>query len=141
MRYAPDDRVPSVSLHTSYLSFLPFTSCFVLLLYFVCRSHNLVYVQQPTHRIGNHVVHERVYVCLYGQHFQQGMDQPGKVVNPARGQLSKENIHFPGPSAPYNLVSRDGSCHSASVRSLSILERNLMLALGIPFDCPDDVHM
>ena len=37
------------------------------------------------------------------------MDQPGKVANPARGQLNRENEHFPvSPFAPENLVSRDG---------------------------------
>ena len=32
---------------------------------------------------------------MYGQHFQQSMDQPGMVANPARGQLNRENEHFP----------------------------------------------
>ena len=32
-----------------------------------------------------------MYVCMYGHHIQQSMDQPGKVANPARGQLNKEN--------------------------------------------------
>ena len=36
------------------------------------------------------------------------MDQPGKVANPARGQLSREN-HIPlSPCVPEDLVSRDG---------------------------------
>ena len=37
------------------------------------------------------------------------MDQPGKVANPARGQLYRENEHFPVrvQFAPENLVSRD----------------------------------
>ena len=26
-----------------------------------------------------------------------GLDQPGKVANPARGQLNRENGHFPVP--------------------------------------------
>ena len=34
------------------------------------------------------------------------MDQPGKVANPARGQLNREN-DIP-PCVPENLVSRDG---------------------------------
>ena len=29
-----------------------------------------------------------MYVSMHGQHFQQGMDRPGMVVNPARGQLN-----------------------------------------------------
>ena len=38
------------------------------------------------------------------------MDQPGKVANPARGQLNRENkiINPLYPCVPENLVSRDG---------------------------------
>ena len=37
------------------------------------------------------------------------MDQPGKVANPARGQLNRENEYFPtSPCVPENSVSRDG---------------------------------
>ena len=36
------------------------------------------------------------------------MDQPGKVANPARGQLNRENKIPLSPCAPENLVSRDG---------------------------------
>ena len=36
------------------------------------------------------------------------MDQPGKVANPARGQLNRENNIPPSPCVPENLVSRDG---------------------------------
>ena len=36
------------------------------------------------------------------------VDQSGKVVNPARGQLNKENYFSLSPFAPENLVSRDG---------------------------------
>ena len=32
-----------------------------------------------------------MYVCMYGA------DQPGKVANPARGQLNRENEHSPVP--------------------------------------------
>ena len=35
------------------------------------------------------------YVCMYGHTFSKSMDQPGKVVNPARGQLNRENEYFP----------------------------------------------
>ena len=39
------------------------------------------------------------------------MDQPGKVANPARGQLNRE-ISIPlSPCVPENLVSRDGFSH------------------------------
>ena len=36
------------------------------------------------------------------------MDQPGKVANPARGQLKRENEIPLSPYVPENLVSRDG---------------------------------
>ena len=37
------------------------------------------------------------------------MDQPGKVANPARDQLNRENEYSPAsPYVPENLVSRDG---------------------------------
>ena len=36
------------------------------------------------------------------------MDQPGKVANPARGQLNRENEYSPVAFAPENLVLRDG---------------------------------
>ena len=38
-----------------------------------------------------------MYVCMYGHHIYQSMDQPGKVANPARGQLNRENEHSPVP--------------------------------------------
>ena len=36
------------------------------------------------------------------------MDQPGKVANPARGQLVRENEYFSVPCVPEKLVARDG---------------------------------
>ena len=50
-------------------------------------------------------------VCMYvlSSHlYSKSMDQPGKVANPARGQLNREyNIPL-SPCVPENLVSRDG---------------------------------
>ena len=37
------------------------------------------------------------YLCMYGHTYSKNMDQPGKVANPARGQLNKENDFFPAP--------------------------------------------
>ena len=53
-----------------------------------------------------------MYVCMVII-YSKGKDQPGKVANPARGQLNRENVFFPvifslSPSAPENSVSRDG---------------------------------
>ena len=49
-----------------------------------------------------------MYVCMYGHYIEQSMDQPGKVANPARGQLNRENNIPLYPCVPENLVSRDG---------------------------------
>ena len=50
-----------------------------------------------------------MYVCMYGHTYSKGMDQPGKVANPAHGQLNRENEYFlVRVLAPENLVSRDG---------------------------------
>ena len=32
-----------------------------------------------------------MFVYMYGQHFQQSIEHPGMVANPARGQLNREN--------------------------------------------------
>ena len=34
------------------------------------------------------------YVCIYGHTYSKSMDQSGKVANPARGQLNRENEYF-----------------------------------------------
>ena len=44
---------------------------------------------------------------VYGYTYSRSMDQPGKVANPARGQLNREIISL-SPFALKNLVSRDG---------------------------------
>ena len=31
------------------------------------------------------------HVCVYGHTYRKSMNQPGKVANPARGQLNKRN--------------------------------------------------
>ena len=38
---------------------------------------------------------EPVRLCMYGHTYSKSMDQPGKVVNPARGQLNRGNEYFP----------------------------------------------
>ena len=51
-----------------------------------------------------------VYACMYAMviTYSKSMDQPGKVANPARGQLNRKKMCFPlSPFAPENLVSRD----------------------------------
>ena len=36
-------------------------------------------------------------VCMYGHTYSKSKDQPGKAVNPARGQLNRENEYLPVP--------------------------------------------
>ena len=36
-------------------------------------------------------------VCIYGNTYIKSMDQPDKVVNPARDQLNRENEYCPVP--------------------------------------------
>ena len=46
-------------------------------------------------------------VVVWSRIYSKSVDQPGKVANPARGQLNRENISL-SAFAPENLVSRDG---------------------------------
>ena len=60
------------------------------------------------------------------------MDQPGKVANPARGQLNTENEYSPVPRACLRMWSREtGSAVPSRVSLLSILRLNLVLTYGI----------
>ena len=70
------------------------------------------------------------------------MDQPGKVANPARGQLNRENNIPMSPCVPENLVSRDGFSRPVPLSLLtSILRLNLVLTYGIPPDFRGGVHL
>ena len=35
------------------------------------------------------------YIIMYCNTYSKSMDQPGKVANPARGQLKRKTKHFP----------------------------------------------
>ena len=59
------------------------------------------------------------------------MDQPGKVANPARGQLNREKNIPLSPCVPENLVSRDGFSRPVLLL-ISIIRLNLVLTCGIP---------
>ena len=50
--------------------------------------------------------HRNYQALVYGQHFQQSMDQPGLVPNPACGQLNSENEYFPVPVRAFDLDRR-----------------------------------
>ena len=70
------------------------------------------------------------------------MDQPGKVANPARGQLNRENEFPLSPHAPDNFVSRDGFSLPSRVSLLiSLLRLNLVLTYGILPEFSGGVHL
>ena len=70
------------------------------------------------------------------------MDQPGKVANPARGQLNRENNIRLSPWG-LRIWSREmGSAVPSRVSLLiSILRLNLVLTYGIPPEFRGGVHM
>ena len=71
------------------------------------------------------------------------MDQPGKVANPARGQLNRENEYFPVPVRGLRIWSREtDSAGPSRVRLLiSILRLNMVLTYGIPHEFRGGVHL
>ena len=52
---------------------------------------------KPSVLVDASVICTDVYVYVYNQNFQRSMDQPRMVINPARGQLNRENEYFPVP--------------------------------------------
>ena len=63
------------------------------------------------------------------------MDQPGKVANPARGQLNRENNIPLSPCVPENLVSRDRRGRPLPRQPAHLHTR------GIPPDFRGGVHL
>ena len=62
-----------------------------------------------------------MYVCIYGHTYSKSMDQPGKVANPARGQLNREKFIFPCPRSRLRIWSRETGSAVPSRVSLLIL--------------------
>ena len=65
-------------------------------------------------------------VCMFGQHFQQSVGQPGIVASPARGQLNRKN-EFPCPCSRLRIWSPETQVRPsrpASPRSFSTLRLN-----------------
>ena len=71
------------------------------------------------------------------------MDQPGKVANPARGQLNRENEYSPVPvrAREFDLARRVQPSRPASACSFSIVRLNLVLTNGIPPEFRGGVHL
>ena len=76
-----------------------------------------------------------MYVCMVTT-YSKGKDQPGKVANPARGQLNRENERL-------RIWSREtGSAVPSRVSLLiSILGPNLVFTYGIPPEFRGGVHV
>ena len=69
------------------------------------------------------------------------MDQPGKVANPARGQLNRENEYSPVPvrAGEFGLARRVQPSRPASACSSPYV--NLVLTYGIPPEFRGGVHL
>ena len=80
---------------------------------------------------------------MYGHTYSKNMDQPGKVANPARGQLNREKKIFPCLRLRLGIWSRTtGSAVPSRVSLLiSILRLNLVLTYGVPPEFRGGVHL
>ena len=81
---------------------------------------------------------------MYSHTYRKRKDQPGKVANPARGQLNKENEYFPlRVPSHLRIWSREtGSAVPPRVSLLiSILRLNMVLTYGISLEFRDGVHL
>ena len=79
------------------------------------------------------------WYIIYSQHFQQSIDQPGKVANPARGHLNREKTVFLSLLSLARIWSREtGSTVPSRVSSLRL---NLVFTHSIPPAFRDAVHI
>ena len=78
---------------------------------------------------------------MYGHTYSKSKDQPGKVTNPARGQLNRKMNTSLSPIEPENLVSRDRFGTSRIRLLISVNRLNLVLTYGIPPEVRGGVHL
>ena len=72
-------------------------------MYNLINIHTYSYIHTYIHKVvGKHLfwrtwqpIRMTMYLCMNGHTYNKSMDQPGKVANPARGRLSRENCYFP----------------------------------------------
>ena len=83
-----------------------------------------------------------MYVWSLYHTYSKSEDRPGKVANPARGQLNRGNEYFPVPvrAWEFGLARRVRQSHPALACSLSILRLNMVLTNGIPPEFRGGVH-
>ena len=84
-----------------------------------------------------------MYVCSMVITSSKGKGQPGKVANPARGQLNKENHFFLVSPRALRIRSHETGSANPSRASLliSILRLNLALTYGTPNEFRGGVHL
>ena len=80
---------------------------------------------------------------MSGHTYSKSMDQPGKVANPARGQLNREEKENSCSRSCLGIWSRETSSAVPSRVSLliSILRLNLVRTYGIPPEFHGGVHL
>ena len=80
---------------------------------------------------------------MYGHTYSKSMDQPGKVANPARGQLNREENKNPCSRSCLGIWSCEtGSAVPSRVNLLiPILRLNLVRTYGIPPEFRGGVHL
>ena len=79
---------------------------------------------------------------MYGHAYSKIMDQPGKVANPAHGQLTGKVDISLSAFAHENLVSRDGFGNPVSRQPSYILLRlDMVLTYEIPPEFRSGVHL
>ena len=79
-----------------------------------------------------------MYVCIVIT-FSKSEDQPGKVANPARGQLNRENELFPVPE--FGRARQLWQPRPASACSSPYSRLNLVLTYGILPEFRGGVHL
>ena len=64
-----------------------------------CECHRITRMAGPDCAVMCNLInmhtHTHAHACMYGHTYSKSMDQPGKVANPARGQLNRGNEYFP----------------------------------------------
>ena len=80
---------------------------------------------------------------MYGHTYSKSMDQPGKVANPARGQLNREEKENPYSRSCLGIWFRETSSAVPSRISLfiSIFRLNLVRTYEIPPEFRGCVHL
>ena len=85
---------------------------------------------------------DNLYSTVYGHTYSKSVDHPGKVANPARGQLNKKNDTCLSAFAPESWSRETGSALPSRVSLLiSILRLNLALTYEIPHEFRRGVHL